>query len=76
MKIPKSFKKYFWDVDLRNIDLKKHQTYLIERLLEYGDEKAFKWLLKNFGLKEILEIARKSKKISPKTKNFLNLIFR
>ncbi|MEM5811848.1 MAG: hypothetical protein QXG91_03885 [Candidatus Aenigmatarchaeota archaeon] len=76
MKIPKLFKKYFWEVDLRDINLKKHQAYIIERLLEYGDEKAFKWLLKNFDLKEVLEIARKSKKISPKTKNFLNLIFR
>lgn len=76
MKLPLSFKKYFWEVDLKDINPLKHKNYIIERLLEYGDEKAFKWLIKNYGLQTILEVGRKSKRISPKTRNFLNLIFK
>lgn len=76
MKLPSSFKKYFWEVNLKDIDPLKHKNYIIERLLEYGDEKTFRWLIKNFGLQTVLKVGRKGKKVSSKTKNFLNLIFK
>lgn len=68
--IPKSFRKYFWDININNIDLKKHQVYVIERLLEYGDVKAYRWLNKNFRKTTIAKIAARSRRLSPQTKNF------
>ncbi|GIW66825.1 MAG: hypothetical protein KatS3mg095_0723 [Candidatus Parcubacteria bacterium] len=76
MKIPQSFKKYFWDIDFNSLDIKKYQDYIIERLLEYGDEKAYQWLFNKFSLTKILKVANKSRKISPKTKNFVNIILK
>ena len=74
-RLPASFKQYFWDTKLENIDLKKHQKYVIERLLEYGDEKAYRWLVKNFPKSELKEIAKISRQLSPKTKKFWQTIY-
>ncbi len=73
-KIPLKFKKYFWDTDFAKIDPKKHQTYIIERLLEYGDSQAYRFLTKNFPKSELKKIAAKSRQLSPKTKNFWQTI--
>lgn len=73
-KIPKSFKKYFWDTNLAKINLKKNQTYVIERLLEYGDIAAYRWLTKNFPRATLKKIAKTSRQLGPKTKNFWQTI--
>lgn len=72
--LPKAFKKYFWDTDFTKIDTKKHETYVIERLLEYGDLGAYKWVVKNFSKSKIRNIAANSRRISPKTQKFWQTI--
>ncbi len=72
--LPKSFKRYFWETDFAKIDLKKHQTYIIERLLEYGNLEAYRWLVKNVAKPKIKNVAANSRRISPKTKNFWQAI--
>lgn len=48
-KLPRSFKQYFWEVDFNKIDLNKtHPSYIIQRILNFGNEWATKWLLINF----------------------------
>ena len=69
-KVPIQFKEYFWDTDFSKIDPEKHQTYIINRLLEYGDVKAYRWLTQNFSKSKLKKIAKTSRQISPKTKNF------
>jgi len=64
------------ETDFSKLDLKKHQDYIIERLLEYGNEKAYKWVLNNFSFRKILGVINKSRKVSDKTKNFVKTILR
>ena len=73
-KIPLEFRKYFWDVDIAKINPDKHQTYIIERLLEHGDSEAYRWLKSNFPREKIKEVGLKSRRIGQKTKNFLQLV--
>lgn len=68
--IPVKFAAYFWDTDINNVDIKAHYEYVIERILEYGDEEAFWWMKQNFEREKIVETLRKSKRISPKSGNF------
>ena len=63
-------KKYFWDTDFKNIDPEKHKTYVIERILEYGDEKSASWLTRRYAKKDIKRVLEKSRKISPKSRQF------
>lgn len=73
-RLPINFKKYFWDTNLKNIDTEKNKIYVIERLLEYGDTEAYRWLKKNFPKSMLIKIAAKSRRVSAQTKNFWQVI--
>jgi len=74
-KIPAKFKKYFWDTDIAKIDLEKNEVYVIERLVDHGDLEAFHWLKQTYSPKKIKEVSLKSRRVSNRTKNFLQLIY-
>ena len=73
--IPKEFQKYFWDTDITKIDQEKHQTYIIERLLEHGDEKAVQWLVSQFPEQTVIQILKTTRSLSQKSANFWSLIY-
>lgn len=73
--VPGFLKKYFWDVDLRDIDKTKHSRFIIERILEYGDREAVRWLENAFKPQQIKRAVCESKNISRKTANFWQFIF-
>jgi hypothetical protein len=69
LKKPASFKKYFWEIKAKNLDLTKRKVYVLKRLMEYGDAKAISWAWGAFPKKDWLK-ALKSREISPATKGF------
>jgi len=72
MALPGHIQKYFWDIDPKKAQPKKHPEYYIKRILEYGDKKSFAWLKTVFGLNKIKGIAFKAR-LSPKSKNYWKL---
>ncbi len=73
--IPDYVRTYLWDVNLEELSLQKHSKFIIERVLEYGDMNALKWLESNFKREEITEVLKNSKRISPKTGSLYALYF-
>ena len=69
MNLPLFLKKYFWDVDFKTLDVKKHAVYIIERILEYGDEKAVIWLKKNMPIEIIRKTLINCRSLSPQSAN-------
>lgn len=69
-KLPRFLKKYFWDVDFEKIDSQKSSIYIIERILEYGDDRAIKWLFGEFKTDLIKTILKTQRGFSPKTARF------
>jgi hypothetical protein len=71
------FKKYFWDVDIEKLDIDNHKFYIIERLLNFGNEKTLIWLFRNYTKEEIKEVVKKSRSLTIKTarcwQNYFNL---
>ncbi len=63
VKLPSFLIKYFWDVDFSNLNAKEYPVFIIERILEYGDEKAVNWALNNFSDFQVKRVLS-SKKIS------------
>ncbi|MCL5674322.1 MAG: hypothetical protein M1501_01080 [Candidatus Omnitrophica bacterium] len=61
MKPPKYLRKYFWNVYFEKLDSKKNYYTIIERILEYGDEKAIKWMFKTYPKDQIKEIVKTSR---------------
>ena len=74
-KIPHKLEKYFWDTPIDTLDPDKHKTYIIERLLDYGDNFAIEWLNNNYSENTIKQTVRESRRISPKTGNYFALIY-
>jgi hypothetical protein len=73
--LPEFLRKYFWDADFDKIDPEKYPHYLVERILEYGDKSAVKWMTENFKKSEIKKTLMKKKGISPKSAAYWALIF-
>jgi hypothetical protein len=76
LSIPSFLKPFFWDTDVSKLDLQKHKKYIIERILEYGDIKEVRWLFSNFEKEDIVEVLKKSRRISVKTGNYFYIILK
>lgn len=72
--LAENLKKYFWDTDFNKLEVKQHKKYILERILEMGDEKSVEWMKKTFSKEEILEALKNNRKISKKSLNFWNLV--
>ncbi len=69
-KIPKLLNTFFWDVDTSKLDMQKHKEYIIERILEFGDVPEINWMFSTYKKQDIVEVLKKSKRISEKSGNF------
>ena len=72
---PVTLKKYFWDVDFKKLNPSKNPYFVIERILEYGDENAVKWMMNNFNRPQIKQTLLKRKGLSGKSANYWSYIF-
>ncbi len=66
--------KYFWDTNPDKLDFKINKKYIIERILEMGDEEAVRRLFGIFSKKDILEVVGNNRRISPKSANYWRLL--
>lgn len=74
-RLPKFLKKYFWEVDFSRIDCAQRKKYVLKRILEYGDQRAVKWMLSHFDKKLIKSLLMNCRGLSRKSANFWALIF-
>jgi len=51
----------FWDVDPKTIDPKKHARYIIERVLEFGNDGEVRWLFAFYPQSLIRETMARSR---------------
>ena len=68
--LPEHLRKYFWDVEFEKIDLRTHRAYVLQRILEYGDEKAVAWMRKHFKKVEIRDTLSHFRGCSRKSANY------
>ena len=71
---PQFLKKYFWDTDFSKLNKNSHSQFIIGRILEYGDERAVKWLFEYFKKPELKETLEKRRNTSPLSANYWGLI--
>lgn len=68
--LPEDLNKYFWDVSFDELSFEKYPRFIAERIMNYGDLKAIKWLLSVSGTELIRAVVKTSRNLNPKTKNF------
>lgn len=57
----------FWDCDPQTVDPKVQSRFVIERIMEFGDDNAISWLLRMYTHGDIAAVLRYSRVLSPKT---------
>ena len=68
--VPQSLKPILWDVDLASLDVKKDKDFIIKRVTDKGRWDDVVWLKTQYVIDDIIDVVKKSKNISKKTKNF------
>jgi len=66
----------FWDVNPKNIDTKKNAQYIIERILDFGNDKEVKWLWKFYDKSILKKVVSKSRCLMPQTKSLWLLMLK
>ena len=69
-RLPKEFKRYFWDVTFDELIFEEYPRFIAERLLNYGDLDGIKWLLSRTDKQFIKTLTDSSRNLNPKTKNY------
>ena len=67
-------KDIFWDVNYKDLDYKKDADFVIQRVLNYGDEEDWQEIKKVYGVPKIKKSAKKANFVNKKTLNFWSLI--
>ena len=65
----------FWDVDPSKIDPDKNAHYVIERILDFGDEHELNWMHHHYSEEKIKEVVNKSRVLFDKSRNFWSLVY-
>ena len=72
---PNDFSNHlFWDVDKTKLDLEKHQTFFVQRVLEYGLIADWHLIVKYYGIRRIGEISTKLRSLEPKSLSFISAL--
>jgi hypothetical protein len=69
-KVPAFIKKFFWDINPDKLNINKDYFIILERLLNYADDKSLKWTLNIYSYEKIKEVLINSRRLTEKTANF------
>ena len=58
----------FWDVNPKNINAKKHARYIIERILDFGNDREAQWLFKRYRKNTIKKVVDNSRVLHPQSR--------
>ncbi len=64
----------FWDVDPQTIDPDKNASYVIERILDFGNDKEVGWMWQHYDHALIKQVLEKSRVVFPRTRAFWSLL--
>jgi len=64
----------FWDTNPDKIDTKKNALYIIERVLDLGNDEEVRWVRKFYDIAEIKKVVENPRRLMPETKNLWRLL--
>ncbi len=73
-KVIKFRQSLFWDTNPKNIDPKKNAQYIIERILDLGNDKEVKWLWDYYSKFLLKKVVKKSRCLRSRTKTLWTLL--
>lgn len=66
----------FWDVNPKNIHSQRHARYIIERILDFGNDKEVRWMVQYYDRKLIKDVVERSRVLHAQTRSLWQLLMR
>ena len=64
----------FWDTDPKRIDKEKNAEYIIERVLDFGNDAEVSWVYHNYDKAELKKVVDNPRRLRPRAKKLWKLI--
>ncbi len=64
----------FWDVNPKNIDPHKNALYVIERILDLGNDDEVRWVRKFYDVSLIKQVVNNPRRLMPRTKKLWTIM--
>jgi hypothetical protein len=64
----------FWDVDPKTIDVRKHAVYIIERIMDFGNDREVRWMWHRYSQSLLRKVAKSSRVLQPQSRVFWQLL--
>jgi len=64
----------FWDVDRKGFVIEENAHFIIKRVLEYGFMSDWNFLLKTFGIVEIVKHAKELRELDKRSLSFISTL--
>jgi len=58
----------FWDTDTKKLDINKNAKYIIERIMDFGNEDEARWMRKYYPKSLLAEVVRTSRVLGSSSK--------
>ncbi len=66
----------FWDVDPKKINSKKHGWYILERILDLGNDEEIRWAFRTYPQNLIKQVVTQSRVLHNKSRGLWKLLYR
>jgi len=64
----------FWDTDPKKLDLQKHAKYIIERIMDFGNDDEVRWMKKQYPKQLLAKVCRTSKQLHNSSRTLWTLL--
>lgn len=64
----------FWDTDPKKLDIEKHAKYIIERIMDFGNEEDVRWMRRYYPKSLLAEVVRKSRVLGPSSRTLWTVL--
>ncbi|MBM3209633.1 hypothetical protein FJZ40_05110 [Candidatus Shapirobacteria bacterium] len=71
--LPKFLYPFFWDINAKKLNPREKPYFVIQRLLDKGDQEAVRWVRRNFSSELIKETFQTMRDFSPQKGRFWSI---
>lgn len=64
----------FWDTDPKKLDLHKHAKYIIERIMDFGNDNEVRWMRRQYPKSLLAEVVNNSRVLLSNSKTLWTLL--
>ena len=64
----------FWNTDPKKINIKRHARYIIERIMDFGNDNEVRWMRQNYPKLLLSQVSKTSKALHQSSKTLWVLL--